>query len=65
VGGKMYFICRDGPGLCRREDDIVTGWGPFKSHHENFAAAIDINDRYQFLLDAQTRCQSERINKTN
>lgn len=63
VGGKIYFICANGPGLCRREDDIITGWGPFKKHHENFAPSIDINDRYQFLLDAKTRCESDRVEK--
>lgn len=61
VAGKMYFICQNGPGLCRREEDVVTGWGPFKKHHEQYAASIDIKERYEFLLQAKTRCESSRV----
>lgn len=62
IGGKIYFICANGPGFCRREYDIIHKFlGIVTKREPVFAEPIDINDRYQFLLDAKTRCQSSRV----
>lgn len=62
IAGKQYYICRDGPGFCRREYDIVHKFlGIVVKREPVFAEPIDINDRYQFLLDAKTRCQAHKL----
>lgn len=64
VGGKLYYICRDGPGLCRREYDKITKFlGIVVKREAVFAPVIDINDRYQFLIDAGTRCESAKLSQ--
>jgi hypothetical protein len=64
IGGKAYFICENGPGFCRREYDILHKFlGIVTKREAVFAPAIDINDRYDFLLDARARCQSHQALK--
>lgn len=61
IGGKQYFICENGPGFCRRDYDVEHKFlGIVYKREAVFAPAIDINLRYQFLLDAKTRCQSRQ-----
>ena len=48
LGGKLYDICVEKPGLCR-----LSGGGFFSSPKEEF---LSIEKDYQFLIDADAAC---------
>lgn len=62
IGGKAYYICPDTAAFCRREYDILTKFLGIVTHREGvWAPQVNINTRYDFLIEAKTRCQSSRV----
>lgn len=58
INGEIFYICRNKPGFCHRGYDILKKFGPFVTSRKVHIEYIDINERYQFLLDSKTRCRS-------